>query len=258
LTTILVVFFLYSAAVIAFGIYMSRGKQGTGADFLLAGRSLGVLLLVGTLFGTIVGVGSSMGAAGLGYSSGIMGGLFLIGGGIGIYLTGLAFTKIRKYRVVTMAEEASVYFGGNKLINGLLSILMSLAEIGWTAVAIIGAATYIEWILGIPLVWSRVISTLLFGTYIIIGGYLAVVWTDLIQSIILGAGFLTAAILGVRAVGGWSGMANALPESYLSFGSVGIMAMLGLLANQILSPMAILQSQRELRKSRLELQLSYV
>ena len=93
----IVVFLVYSAAVMLFGIIMSKGKDSTGADFLLAGRSLPFVLLLGTMFATIVGTGSSMGSAGLGYSKGFGGAIYLIAAAIGILATGLLYSNMRQY-----------------------------------------------------------------------------------------------------------------------------------------------------------------
>lgn len=233
------VFLVYSVAVMLFGIIMSKGKDSTGADFLLAGRSLPFVLLLGTMFATIVGTGSSMGSAGLGYSKGFGGAIYLIAAAIGILATGLLYSNMRQYSLMTMPEEAAIYYGGNKFIRGLISIVMSLSEIGWLAVHIIGAATYIQWILGIPQIWSRILATAIFGVYVIVGGYLAVVWTDLIQGIILGSGFLVAAFMGVKMAGGWAGIAASVPKGYFSIAQMGAVSAAGLFVAQLLGPMAM-------------------
>lgn len=236
---ILVIFLVYSAAVTLIGVIMSRGKDGSGADFLLAGRSLPFFLLLGTMFATIVGTGSSMGAAGLGYSTGFGGAVYLIAASIGIMVTGFLYSGMRKYSLMTMPEEAAIYYGGNKFIRGLISVVMSLSEIGWLAVHIIGAATYIEWILGLPQIWSRILATIVFGVYVIFGGYLAVVWTDLIQGIVLGIGFLVTAFMGVKMAGGWAEIAASVPEGYFSMAQMGVVSAIGLFVSQLLGPMAM-------------------
>ncbi|SLR60190.1 Pantothenate:Na+ symporter [Klebsiella pneumoniae] len=60
-------FSVYACAMITLGWYVSR-KQKTGEDFLLGGRSLPMILTLGSTVGTMVGTGSSVGAVGFGYS----------------------------------------------------------------------------------------------------------------------------------------------------------------------------------------------
>ena len=53
-------FSVYACAMITLGWYVSR-KQKTGEDFLLGGRSLPMILTLGSTVGTMVGTGSSAG-----------------------------------------------------------------------------------------------------------------------------------------------------------------------------------------------------
>ncbi len=57
--------------------------QKTGEDFLLGGRSLPMILTLGSTVGTMVGTGSSVGAVGFGYSNGWAGMLYGLGGAVG-------------------------------------------------------------------------------------------------------------------------------------------------------------------------------
>ena len=68
-------FSVYACAMITLGWYVSR-KQKTGEDFLLGGRSLPMILTLGSTVGTMVGTGSSVGAVGFGYSNGWAGMLY--------------------------------------------------------------------------------------------------------------------------------------------------------------------------------------
>ena len=41
---------------------------------------------------------------------------------------------------------------------------------------------------------AKIITVLAFGVYVFVGGYMAVVWTDAIQAVLLFGGFVTIAI----------------------------------------------------------------
>ncbi|STV34147.1 Pantothenate:Na+ symporter [Klebsiella pneumoniae] len=75
--------------------YVSR-KQKTGEDFLLGGRSLPMILTLGSTVGTMVGTGSSVGAVGFGYSNGWAGMLYGLGGAVGILLVAWLFAPVRR------------------------------------------------------------------------------------------------------------------------------------------------------------------
>lgn len=139
----LVVFGVYLVAITLFGIYVSR-KQSTGEDFLLAGRKVGVVLLMGTTIATCIGTGSTMGAVGTGYSSGWLGAIYGIATGSGLILTALLFADAREKRFVTMSEEVSFYYGGNRLMKGLIGFLVFLTSVGYLGGHIVGGGMYLS------------------------------------------------------------------------------------------------------------------
>ena len=63
----LVVLLSYALALMALGLWIGRRVRGAG-DFFVAGRRLGPGLLFSTMLAANIGAGSTVGAAGLGYS----------------------------------------------------------------------------------------------------------------------------------------------------------------------------------------------
>ncbi|NND33449.1 MAG: sodium:solute symporter family protein [Saprospiraceae bacterium] len=209
-------FFLYILGMIALSVFISR-KQKSGEDFLLGNRSVPFLLTLGTTVATMVGTGSSMGAIGKGYADGWAGSLYGIGGAIGILLLAKWFGPARKHRFMTFAEELSFYYGANKKIKAFMAVLILLAEIGWLGAHILGGGLYLSWIAGIDLLQAKIIVALAFSIYVIIGGYMAVVWTDTIQAIVLFFGFILLAYISLDEVGGISGLNAAHPHETFAF-----------------------------------------
>lgn len=130
-------FALYALAMITLGWYVSR-NQKNGDDFLLGGRSMPMILTLGSTVGTMVGTGSSVGAVGFGYLNGWAGMLYGIGGAIGILLVALLFAPVRKMRFMTMSEEICYYTGGSRLVKNLVAVLIFIASIGWLGAHILG------------------------------------------------------------------------------------------------------------------------
>lgn len=209
-------FAVYVSAMIVFGWWVSR-KQTGGDDFLLGGRRVPLLLTLGTTIATMVGTGSSMGAVGKGYQGGWMGMLFGIGGAIGILLLAWVFAPVRKYRFMTMAEELSSYVGANRIVSNLVALFTFLACVGWLGAHIVGGGYYLQFVTGIDPVLAKLVIAAGFAAYSVIGGYLAVVWTDTIQAIVLFIGFVATAIFSFQYVGGFSGLAKV--NATLSAGS---------------------------------------
>ena len=224
------VFLGFLLAMVAVGILVSR-KVSSGEDFLMGGRGLSTPLLVGTTLATLVGTGSSMGAVGFGFANGWAGALYGIGGSVGMILLLYLFADVRKYNFMTFSEELSFYYGANKLIKGITSIILYIACIGWLGAHIIGGSLYLSWITGIDPMLAKIIVALGFGLYTMIGGYMAVVYTDVIQGVILFLGFTLLAVLSLIKIGGFNGINNEItPEmgSFLGLEALGIIPAISL------------------------------
>ncbi|MCB9503860.1 MAG: sodium:solute symporter family protein [Deferribacteres bacterium] len=218
------VFLSYLCLMIFVGWFVSRKQKG-GAAFLMGGRQLSLGLLLGTVVATVVGTGSSMGAVKNAYVNGWGGALYGIGGGVGILLIVLFFSDMRKHNFMTMTEEITFYYGGNKIVRAAVAIILYLASIGWLGAHILGGSFYLSWTSGLDLFTAKIITAFGFGLYVIIGGYLAVVWTDTIQAVILFTGFIVLAIMAVPAAGGFDTIrATVSPEnlSFLGFKKSGL------------------------------------
>lgn len=211
--------------MILVGIWTSR-KVKNGDDFLMGGRALPLPLLIGTTLATLVGTGSSMGAVGFAYTNGWAGALYGLGGSIGIFALLLLFANVRKYNFTTYSEELSFYFGASKLVRGLTSILLYLASIGWLGAHIMGGSLYLSWITGFDLLTAKIITALGFAVYTLIGGYLAVVYTDTIQGIILFLGFIILTVLSLVKIGGYKTLSQELPSDMVSFIGIGKMGII--------------------------------
>ena len=198
------------------GWFVSRKQKG-GEAFLMGGRQLSFTLLLGTVVATIVGTGSSMGAVANAYANGWGGALFGIGGGVGLIMIVLLFSNMRQHNFMTMTEEIAFYYGSNKTVKSVVAIILFLASIGWLGAHILGGSFYLSWISGLDLLTSKVITSIGFGLYVIIGGYLAVVWTDTIQSIVLFIGFIILTIMAIPAAGGIENITASVSPENLSF-----------------------------------------
>lgn len=210
-TLFLTVFGLYVLAMIALSIRISR-RQTTGEDFLLGNRSIPLLLSLGTTIATLVGTGSTIGAVRKGYENGWLGAAMGVGGGLGMLILAKCFSHVRRYNFMTMAEEVSFYYGANRWIKGLVAVSILLASIGWLGAHIIGGHYYLHYVGGIDPLWAKIILASCFSVYVIVGGYVAVVWTDTIQAIILFFGFILMAFYAVSHVGGLSELGNLAGE----------------------------------------------
>ena len=215
-TLFLSVFLLYILFMIGLSVWISR-QQSSGEDFLLGNRKVPLILILGSTVATMVGTGSSMGAVAKGYSNGWAGAFYGLGGAIGILLLAKLFAHVRRFNFMTFAEEMSFYYGANRLIKGIIAVLILIASMGWLGAHIIGGGIYLSYITEIPEIYARIIIAAAFGIYVIIGGYLAVVWTDTIQALVLFVGFIIMAVMALSRIGGLEGLQIASSAEHMSF-----------------------------------------
>lgn len=94
--------FLTVAFVIGCGIYAARSVN-SAEGFSLGGRSAGVTLVTGSIAGTCVGGGATIGTAQMAYTLGLSAWWFTIGTGLSLILMGLFYAKpLRKTALETI------------------------------------------------------------------------------------------------------------------------------------------------------------
>src|SRR6202522_226069 len=71
---------------------------------------------------------------------------------------------------------------------------------------------------GLPLGWifhlSIILSAIIVLGYIFLGGLTSAIYNEVLQFFLIIAGFLPLVIIGLRNVGGWSGLKASLPQAY--------------------------------------------
>lgn len=226
-------FLAYLSVALAFGAWISRRHRGSGEQFLLGGRQIPTLLTIGSTVGTMVGTGSSMGAVGFAYSNGWAGALYGIGGALGILTLARWFSQARAQNFSTMSEELASYVGGHRGVARLVAVLTYVACVGWLGAQILGGGLYLAWMADIDLRVAKLLVALGFGAYCVIGGYVAVVWTDSVQALLVFCGFLLMAVFVLAQVGGLDGLGQGLDPaaaSLLGWRKIGWLPALSLVA----------------------------
>ncbi|MCF7500080.1 sodium:solute symporter family protein [Pseudoalteromonas sp. L1] len=221
---LLMAFLGYLIFMIWFGWWVSRNSK-TGDDFLLGGRNLPFILTLGTTVATMVGTGSSMGAVGFAYNNGWAGMIYGLGGACGILLLAKLFAPVRKHEFMTMSEEVSFYVGADPLVKNTIAIFIFVASIGWLGAHILGGGMYLAWLTGLSPLSAKLFIALGFSIYVVIGGYVAVVWTDSIQALVLFIGFFLMAGVALYQADGLMMINEAQPvlnQSFLSLDKIGV------------------------------------
>ncbi|MFC3032690.1 sodium:solute symporter family protein [Pseudoalteromonas fenneropenaei] len=220
---LLMAFVGYLLFMIWFGWWVSRNNR-SGDDFLLGGRRLPFILTLGTTVATMVGTGSSMGAVGFAYQNGWAGMIYGLGGACGILLLAKLFAPVRDQQFMTMSEEVAFYVGAEAIVKNTIAVVIFVASIGWLGAHILGGGMYLAWLTGIDPLSAKLLIALGFSVYVVIGGYVAVVWTDSIQALVLFVGFFLMAAVALYQADGLSAIASAQPvanQSFLALDKIG-------------------------------------
>jgi SSS family solute:Na+ symporter len=233
-TFFVVGFVAYITVLIVIGIFCSR-KNKDGEDYLLAGRKLPFILLLGTLSATLIGTGSSMGATANSFRQGWYGSLYGLGGTLGMFVLAFLFCSERDYKFMTLSEEMQFRFGGSRQIRNVMGFFLFIAEVAWLGNHMNGGGTYLSFVTGLEPISSRLIIMLAFGIYVFIGGYLAVIVTDNIQILLILGGFILILIRAVPAAGGW----QAVTDTYTAAGKAGALSFYGLAGVSVMSAVSL-------------------
>lgn len=189
---------VYLLGMLGIGLRFAR-KQRTREDYFLAGRNMPWLPVAMSMFASVTSAVTFMGVPAISYN----GNLALLAACVVSplvlpLLITVLYPVYRNMRATTSYEYIGVRFGPRT--RYAVSALFVLARLGWMGTVIYAPAVALTIATGIPQ-WAAI---LLMGTvatlYTVMGGLAAVLWTDLVQFIILVAGAIWVAIALVHAV----------------------------------------------------------
>ncbi|HSC26455.1 MAG TPA: sodium:solute symporter family protein [Vicinamibacterales bacterium] len=214
----LVLLLVYSTGLIALGLWIGRRVRGSG-DFFVAGRSLGPGLIFATVLAANIGAGSTVGATGVGFDDGVSAWWWNGSAGIGALLLALWIGP----RIWRLAREHNFYTAGDFLehrygreVRGIAAALIWLGTLSILAGQLIGVSAIFETVIGVPRWVGAVLGGVVMVTYFVAGGLLSSAWVNLVQLVVIVAGFSIAAPLVLANAGGWEAIVSspAAPERF--------------------------------------------
>lgn len=216
-TTLIVFVALYLLGTLCLGIWAGTRVKNS-ADFAVAGRSLPLVMVIATTFATWFGAETVMGIP----AKFIQGGLGAIvedpfGAGTCLVLVGLFFAKkLYGLNLLTIGDYYRHRYG--KGIEVFCSTAIILSYLGWVAAQITALGLVFSVLTGgaVEPAAGMVIGTLIVLTYVVVGGFMAVAWTDTIQMGVL--------VVGLSAIAWYSaGLAGGAPAVLDSVASQGLL-----------------------------------
>jgi len=206
---------LYLAAMIGVGLVTWRYMK-TLDDFVLAGRRLGPWVAAISERASGESAWFLLGLPGAAYAFGFTQYWAVIGIAAGI-LASWTFIAIPLRRetarlgALTLPDYFELRFRDRTRILRLVSMVVILFfYTGYVAAQIYGAGKILEATFGVPLLWGMVVGAAIVVGYTLMGGFLAVAWTDLVQGLLMAAVAVALPVAGIVAVGGFDRLTESL------------------------------------------------
>ena len=188
------------------------------ADYFLSGKSEGWFVIGAALFASNIGSEIILGLSGSGARADMPNAQFEILASLVLIVLGWVFVPFYlRTGVYTMPQFLELRY--SPAARTYLSVVSILAYVLTKISLIIFSGALIFDMFGIPFWTGAIIIVLSTGFYTVLGGLTAVIYTDLIQTIILLVGTIAVTFFGLHALGGWHEMTNTLAEASIQTGS---------------------------------------
>src|SRR5213595_1202507 len=204
---------VYFLIVFGIGFYFSR-RERTSEEYFLAGRDVGWFFIGASLFVSNISTEHFIGLSGTGATSGLAVGHFEWLACLILLILGWVFVPFYlRSNVFTMPEFLERRFSRSCAVY-LAAISILAYVFTKISVHLYAAAIVLEWVVGWSPLTAAVILVVATGIYTVAGGLAAVIYTDLVQTLILIAGAVILTVIGLDKVGGFAGLRAAVPASY--------------------------------------------
>lgn len=212
----LVVFAIYILAVVLLGVYATRRGQQTKRDYFLAGDKLPWWMVGGSIVAANISSHHLVGVMGTAYKRGFVA-MTIEWGAILIGFNALLWVFLPFYLrngFYTMPEFLQKRFGGAARTTYAALVLATYVFVEIAAVLYFGALALYS-LTGIPMTYSILVLAVATGLYTIAGGLRAVVWTEMLQLVVLLLGSATLALATVHRAGGLAAVMETSPDWHL-------------------------------------------
>ncbi len=201
----MIIFGIYIVAVVLIGLFVSKKGASTKRDYFLAGDKLPWWMIGGSIMAANISSHQLVGVMGVAYTEGFVAvaiewGAILIGYNALLWIFLPYYLRNGFY---TMPEFLQKRFGGSARTIYSILILLTYIIVEVGAVLYLGALT-LHSLLGIPVITSVIVLAITTGVYTIAGGLRAVIWTEMIQLVVLMLGMFALSYVTIDAAGGFS------------------------------------------------------
>jgi SSS family transporter len=191
---------LYLLGMLGIGVFFAR-RQTDSEMFFLGGRQLPWLAVAMSMYASLTSAVTYLGLPGTAYSENIsLIVVSIMSPVVAPFILLLFYPLYHRLRVTTSYEYIEKRFGPSARYG--VAGLFILARLGWLGTVVYAPALALSIVTGIPL-WACICMMGTLATaYTALGGLAAVVWTDVVQFVILIGGAVWIAVSLVNGVEG--------------------------------------------------------
>lgn len=210
------VFALYILAMLVIVARASGVAKRTKRDYFLAGDKLPWWMIGGSIVASNISSHQLVGLMGAAYARGFVNvandwAAILIGINALLWIFLPFYLRNGFY---TMPEFLQRRFGAGARVTYSVLILFTYVFVEISGVLFLGGLA-LNSLLGIPILRSVIVLGTLTGGYTIMGGLRAVIWTEMMQLVVLLGGAAALAGVTFHAAGGWSALAESSADWHL-------------------------------------------
>src|SRR5690625_73758 len=218
-----IIFIIYLLVLLSIGLFFSRRAARSVDSYLLGNREVGPAVTALTMQSTSMSGFMFLGGPAEAFQRGWHAIFYGIGdaGGSVINLSVLG-RRMRRMSELLKALSPIEYLEkryestGIRIVGSIIAIVFLFA---YVFAQFIASGNALETLTGLSYEVALIIGVSIIIIYTVTGGYLAVVWTDFFQAIVMVVGMIGILIMGLIHVGGLSGLNASLAQvdtSYLS------------------------------------------
>lgn len=230
-TEALIIVVAYMIGMMVVGYVVGKINIKGSADYLVAGRRMGLFMVAFSLSANNIGGGSTTGLAAKAFGSwGISAIWYVLAASLAMIPLAYFAPKIRKTMAVTIPEVVTRRYG--KFSGNFTAILSVLSLFCLTSSQIAASGSVINALIpSIPLNVCLLLAGFVTIFYTTFGGMIADQVSDLIQFAIILVGLAIATPIVIKYAGGWQAISAALPGEKLNMTQIGWASIIGYFFN---------------------------
>lgn len=214
--SIVAAFIIYLSVMMFIGIYFYRRTQNM-SDYILGSRKLGAWVISMSAEASDMSGWMLMGLPGYAYIAGLNAGWIALGLGLGTWANWkLVAARLRKYtelanNSLTLPDFLLNRYGDkSNLLRIVPAVFILIFFIIYTSSSFVASGKLFATVFGLPYGWALILGGAVVIFYTSVGGFLAVVWTDFIQGLMMFCAIFLVPVMAAYALGGISATESAI------------------------------------------------